>query len=373
MAWYDDILNKASNPLAGVGESISNLNLFGAEVPEQFTQMRDAGLLGEGAYEAAIADADKRSKRDAIIQGLLAYGSQDFNRNTGSIIPYLTKPVAVAMSAAQKPYDKLSTNAMRNIELSEFKRKQDLETDRLSMIEKLKSNPNISDEERQMLPFMTTPQLVEAIKPTTYKAPTTDEVYFTKDGVEYIQEQVFNPSTGTYSNKGEPRVRFKPTEYKPSNPTKTQEELIKVKLKNAFPGLSSDEITESVGYVWDVVDKDVFTNKSPINTSVDNVIKDFINKGVLTNEETFWGMRDNATLNPERIYGDNVMQPPEEVVEEEAQVVAKPSTGLQGRSRKQAEEAIKEKESEIKQKPKTRVFKKIVYRLGTDGKYYPIK
>ena len=363
MAWYDDILNKASNPLAGVGESISNLNLFGAEVPEQFTQMRDAGLLGEGAYEAAVADADKRSKRDAIIQGLLAYGSQDFNRNTGSIIPYLTKPVAVAMSAAQKPYDKLSTNAMRNIELSEFKRKQDLETDRLAMIEKLKTSPNISDEERQMLQFMTTPQVVEAIKPTTYKAPIPRKKYFTKDGVRYIQDQIFSESTGELSDVGKPRTEFKPTEYKPSNPTKTQEELIKVKLKNAFPGLSDAEVTESVGYVWDVVDKDVFTNKTPVSTSADKVIKDFINRGVLANEEknllNLWGALNDATLNPERIDGDSVTQQPEEVVEEKTQVVAKPST------EKEDEENI--------QKPKTRVLKNIVYRLGTDGKYYPTK
>ena len=373
MAWYDDLLNKEKNPLAGVGESLTKLNLFGAEVPEQFTQMNDAGLLGKGVYEAAIADADKRSKRDAIIQGLLAYGSQDFNRNTGSIIPYLTKPVAVAMNAAQKPYDKLSTNAMRNIELSEFKRKQDLETNKLTMMEKLKNSPNISDSEKEMLPFMSMAQLIDANKPTTYTAPSTDEVYFTKDGVDYVQDQIFDRSKGTYSNKGEPRVRFKPTEYKPSNPTKTQIETIKVKLGKKFPSLSNDAITESVGYIWDAVDKDVFTNKSPLNTSVDNVIKDFENKGVLTNEETFWGLFDKDKLNPERLYGDNLVQPLEKVAEEEAQVVAKPSTGLQGRSRKQAEEAIKEKESEIKQKPKTRVFKKIVYRLGTDGKYYPIK
>ena len=125
MAWYDDLLSKENNPLAGVGESLTKLNLFGAEVPEQFTQMNDAGLLGKGVYEAAIADADKRSKRDAIIQGLLAYGSQDFNRNTGSIIPYLTKPVAVAMNAAQKPYDKLSTNAMNTENFKQLKLERD--------------------------------------------------------------------------------------------------------------------------------------------------------------------------------------------------------------------------------------------------------
>ena len=374
MAWYDEILNQASNPLTGVGEKFKDLNILGASVPKQYEQMQQAGLLGPGVYEAAIQDADTRGKRNALIQGLLAYGTQDFNKGYGSILPYLAKPVAAAMGAAQQTYDELPQDAMRNIELSQFKRKQDLETDRLAMIEKLKSSSNISDSEREMLPFMTMAQLIEANKPTTYKAPTTNKRYFTKDGVRYIQDQIFDNSKGTFSDVGEPRTEFKPTEYEPSNPTKTQIETIKVKLGKKFPGLSNDAITESVGYIWDAVDKDIFTNKSPLNITVDNVIKDFENKGVLTNEETFWGFGPDTTkLNPERISGDNVMQTPEEVVEEEAQVVAKPSSGLQGRGRKQAEEAMKEKESEVKQKPKTIVFKKIVYRLGTDGKYYPIK
>lgn len=123
MANLLDILNK--NPFEGVGESLGNLNIFGAEVPKQFTQMKDAGLLSESAYKAAVADADKKSKRDAIIQGLLAYGSQDFNRNTGSILPYLSKPIAVAMSAAQNPYDKLTSNVMNLEKFKEIKRKKD--------------------------------------------------------------------------------------------------------------------------------------------------------------------------------------------------------------------------------------------------------
>ena len=125
MAWYDDLLSKENNPLAGVGDSFKNINLFGAEVPEQFTQMREAGLLTPEAYTTAVNKADKSSKRNAIIQGLLAYGSQDFNRNTGSILPYLTKPIAVAMNAAQKEYDVLPTQVTNLSALKEMKRKQD--------------------------------------------------------------------------------------------------------------------------------------------------------------------------------------------------------------------------------------------------------
>ena len=344
-----DLLRKAKKPFEGVGETFSELNLLGSSVPESFKQMRDVGLLDTNAYNDAVAKADKRGKRNALIQGALRFGLQDFNKNVGSAFNpvYLKSPLLSAIDASQKSYDQLPTNAMKNIQFSEFKRKKDLETSRLAMIEKLKTSPNISDEERQMLPYMTTPQVVEASKPTTYKAPIPRKKYFTKDGVRYVQDQIFNESTGKLSDVGEPRTEFKPTEYKPSNPTKTQEKLIKVKLKNAFPGLSSDEITESIGYVWDVVDKDVFTNKSPINTSVDNVIKDFANKGVITNEKAYWGMFNDATLSPEKIYDDNVMQPPEEVKDKE--------------------------EPETKPKPKTIVFKKITYKLGTDDKYYPIE
>ena len=128
MAWYDDLLSKENNPLAGVGDSFKNINLFGAEVPEQFTQMREAGLLTPEAYTTAVNKADKSSKRNAIIQGLLAYGSQDFNRNTGSILPYLTKPIAVAMNAAQKEYDVLPSQVTNLAALKEMKRKQDSAT-----------------------------------------------------------------------------------------------------------------------------------------------------------------------------------------------------------------------------------------------------
>lgn len=142
MAWYDDLLSKENNPLAGVGDSFKDINLFGAEVPEQFTQMREAGLLTPEAYTTAVNKADKSSKRNAIIQGLLAYGSQDFNRNTGSILPYLTKPIAVAMNAAQKEYDVLPTQVTNLSALKEMKRKQDstAEADRIMKIGLYKTN-----------------------------------------------------------------------------------------------------------------------------------------------------------------------------------------------------------------------------------------
>lgn len=127
MAWYDRLLGTASKPFAGVGESFEDLNIFGASVPESFKQMNTAGLLGPGVYEAAIADADKKGKRDAIVQGLLSFGTQNFNKGVGSIFnpAYLAKPLGTAIESAQKPYDELSPNVMNLEKLKEFKRTSD--------------------------------------------------------------------------------------------------------------------------------------------------------------------------------------------------------------------------------------------------------
>jgi hypothetical protein len=159
---------------------------------------------------------------------------------------------------------------------------------------------------------MTMPQLVEAIKPTTYKAPIPRKKYFTKDGVRYIQDQIFSDSLGKFSDVGEPRTEFKPTEYKPSNPTPTQKDFIEQRLIDEFPGINPQNLTKAISYVWGVVDKDVYDNKTSVTASVDKVIKDFEDKGVVTTEEKFGGLFSDTKLNPERIYGENKMQPLEE-------------------------------------------------------------
>jgi len=127
---YFDFLKDFKNPLAGVTDSVTKdvseggLNLFGAEVPAEFQAYKNAGLLKDDEYKKAIDIADRKSKRSAIVQGLLGFGLQNFDKGFGSAFDprYLRAGLAAALPAAQKPFDKLSSNFMNLEKLKEFKR-----------------------------------------------------------------------------------------------------------------------------------------------------------------------------------------------------------------------------------------------------------
>ena len=130
---YFDFLKDFKNPLAGVTDSVTKdlseggLNLFGAEVPAEFQAYKNAGLLKDDEYKKAIDIADKKSKRNFLMQGLLGYATQNFDKNYGSAFDprYLKAGLAAGLPAAQKPFDKLSSNFMNLEKLKEFKRTSD--------------------------------------------------------------------------------------------------------------------------------------------------------------------------------------------------------------------------------------------------------
>ena len=130
---YFDFLKDFKNPLAGVTDSVTKdlseggLNLFGAEVPAEFQAYKNAGLVKDDEYKKAIDIADRKSKRNFLMQGLLGYATQNFDKNYGSAFDprYLKAGLAAGLPAAQKPFDKLSSNFMNLEKLKEFKRTSD--------------------------------------------------------------------------------------------------------------------------------------------------------------------------------------------------------------------------------------------------------
>ena len=130
MANYLDFLKNITNPFEGVIDTITKpvdeggINILGASAPKEFEAMKTAGLLTNEEYQDALNKADMRSKRNAIVQGLLGYGLQDFNKGYGSAFDprYLKAGLASAIPAAQKPFDELAPNVMNIEKLKTFKR-----------------------------------------------------------------------------------------------------------------------------------------------------------------------------------------------------------------------------------------------------------
>lgn len=133
MANYFDFLKNMTNPFEGVIDTITKpvdeggINILGASAPKEFEAMKTAGLLTNEEYQDALNKADMRSKRNAIVQGLLGYGLQDFNKGYGSAFDprYLKTGLASAIPAARKPFDELAPNVMNIEKLKTFKRDSD--------------------------------------------------------------------------------------------------------------------------------------------------------------------------------------------------------------------------------------------------------
>ena len=215
MANYFDFMKDLKNPFAGMGKSITDplakggLSILGSEVPEEYAAYENAGLLGPGVYDKSIAAAKTRGNRNAVIQGLLKFGTQNFNKGVGSIFnpAYLGDPLITAMNASQKQFDKLAPNAMNLEKLKTFKATKDKEVNRLAMVAKIKSNPNLTEAEREMVDFMSMPELIAASKPKIHKAPTKGEREYNENGVQMVQDQLWNSTDKAFVDRETPPRR----------------------------------------------------------------------------------------------------------------------------------------------------------------------
>jgi len=170
-----DLLRKAKKPFEGVGETFSELNLLGSSVPESFKQMKDVGLLSEQDYTDAVAKADKRGKRNALIQGALRFGLQDFDKNVGSAFNpvYLKSPLLSAVDASQKAYDQLPVDAKNKYALDTFKRGVDAEARKAQLINQIKNAPKgtYNPDQVALVDSMTTAQLIAMVTGQDRKNP----------------------------------------------------------------------------------------------------------------------------------------------------------------------------------------------------------
>lgn len=95
-------------------------NIFGAS-PSNTDALVKNGLLQQ-------TDVDK-AKNQSLVRGLLGAGigylAQPQNQNYGSITPYIAKGFQQGMEQAQKPFDKLLTDANQNVKLEDYKFKKD--------------------------------------------------------------------------------------------------------------------------------------------------------------------------------------------------------------------------------------------------------
>ena len=84
------------------------------------------------------------------------------------------------------------------------------------MVEKLRSNINLTDAEREAIDFMSIPELLEAAKEKTYKAPTTGDREFVENGVVMVQAREWDSKNRVWGDTGEPIRKYQVTD--PKNP-----------------------------------------------------------------------------------------------------------------------------------------------------------
>lgn len=163
--WYEQLLGAVQKPFEGVGDSFSDLNFLGASVPESFKMMKSSGLLGDKEYQSAIDQANSRGTRNAILKGLISYGTQDFNKGYGSAFDrrYLQKPALTAMSESQKALNKLPTDVATQYQMAGLKRTSDDATTKAAYVKALKSGKygEFTDAQMDAAGAMSLPQLVD--------------------------------------------------------------------------------------------------------------------------------------------------------------------------------------------------------------------
>ena len=106
--WYNNVL--------GTG-----MNIFGGGVNANTQKLIDSGLLGTDAVEKA----QNQSLTKGLLTTAISYMANPQNQNYGQgITPYLGKALQAGMTAAQSPFDKLTTIAGQNQKLEEYNDKQ---------------------------------------------------------------------------------------------------------------------------------------------------------------------------------------------------------------------------------------------------------
>lgn len=185
--YFTNLMKDFQNPFTGVGDSFKDLNILGASAPEEFKAMKTAGLLSDTEYQDAINKADTRGKRSAIIQGLLGFGLQNFDKGYGSAFDprYLKAGLAAAIPAAQKPFDKLASNTMNIEKLKEFKAAKDKEVSRLAMIKDFQSGTygtvedgTFTKEQMALFPQLGIAQMYDMVKPNVYAPSNLKKLQF---------------------------------------------------------------------------------------------------------------------------------------------------------------------------------------------------
>ena len=107
--WYNNVL--------GTG-----MNIFGGGVNANTQKLIDSGLLDTNAVEKA----QNQSLTKGLLTTAISYMANPQNQNYGQgITPYLGKALQAGMTAAQSPFDKLTTIAGQNQKLEEYNDKQE--------------------------------------------------------------------------------------------------------------------------------------------------------------------------------------------------------------------------------------------------------
>lgn len=115
-----------ANPLDYLKNLIpEDTNIFGASPDSNLKQLASLGLLGdEAGYKKALEDANRQSIFQGLLNTGLSYVAQPKTGNYGTVLPYVAKAGMAGMAAAQKPFDKLASNAMTNAQLKALLAKQ---------------------------------------------------------------------------------------------------------------------------------------------------------------------------------------------------------------------------------------------------------
>jgi hypothetical protein len=96
-------------------------NIFGAGTSMDMDKYKKAGLLEKADFDKA----QDQSLMRGLLGGAIGYLAQPQNKGYGSITPYLAKGFQQGMEQAQKPFDKLVTDANQNVKLEDYKFKKD--------------------------------------------------------------------------------------------------------------------------------------------------------------------------------------------------------------------------------------------------------
>jgi hypothetical protein len=202
-----------ANPLDYLKNLIpENTNIFGASPDSNLKQLSSLGLLGdEAGYKKALESANRQSIFQGLLNTGLSYAAQPQNQNYGTIVPYIAKAGLAGMEAAQKPFDKLASNAMTNAQLKALLAKENESifakesqskytpesVEESIMIKKaggtdedaravLRTLPNQSDgSEYQSKPYFVKNNKTQEMYPVTFNKTAKGNKYFiTKDGID---------------------------------------------------------------------------------------------------------------------------------------------------------------------------------------------